>query len=204
MLWSNGRIVVWWLSHWQALLVHENVIEYWWLKAKLIRDQIKDNRNFICVQFFTDQHEIKKSLIGRWWDKLFLWHVGESRLHAWVAFLLRNKRREKENFTGRTLVVSYLFLLAPECLPAGGSSVRYYRETKPDPKNMYRLCPHPINFVINKWDSYRTACTAVSRNNVLWADLWNCLVVLRATVVGRGSIIHCVRIENIYTDLTLY
>lgn len=29
---SNGRIVAWWLSHWQALLVQENVIGCWWLK----------------------------------------------------------------------------------------------------------------------------------------------------------------------------
>lgn len=75
--------------------------------------------------------------------------------------------------------MSYLFLLATECLPAGDSSLRYYREMKPGKKNMYCFSPHPINFVINKSDSYRTACNScLSRNKVLLAAF-----LLKYTVV---------------------
>ena len=81
--------------------------------------------------------------------------------------------------------MSYLFLLATECLPAGDSSLRYYREMKPGKKNMYCFSPHPINFVINKSDSYRTAChSCLSRNRILLAAfLLKCTVVLWVNII---------------------
>ena len=81
--------------------------------------------------------------------------------------------------------MSYLFLLATECLPAGDSSLRYYREMKPGKKNMYCFSPHPINFVINKSDSYRTAChSCLSRNKILLAAfLLKCTVVLWVNII---------------------
>lgn len=123
--------------------------------GRLIHDKIKDNRDFICTQLCTHQHETVKIPMGRRGGKVFYnWEKENCRseLQNWEGM-----GEKRENFTGWTSVL-YLFLLATECLPAGDSSPRYYREVKPGKKNMYCFSPHPINFVINKSDSYRRAC----------------------------------------------
>lgn len=86
--------------------------------------------------------------------------------------------------------MSYLFLLATECLlPAGDSSLRYYRETKPGKENMSCFSPHPINFVTNKSDAYRTA---VSRSKILLAGfLLKCAVVLRVNIILLSQNVCC-------------
>lgn len=123
--------------------------------ARFIRDQIKDNRDFLCIQLCIDQHETERPPIGRWGGKLFLLQVGEGELQACVAELLRNGRKERTS-QGNLGVV---FIPLGYRMPASRRLIiRYYREMKPGKKNLHCFSPHPINFVINKSDSYRTAC----------------------------------------------
>jgi hypothetical protein len=97
----------------------------------------------------------KRDTWGSGGDKLFLFHI-QGEFQGWDADLLRNGKKKRE--LHRVNLVSYLLLLATECLPAGDSSLRNYREMKPGKKTVSFFSPHPINFVINKSDSYRTAC----------------------------------------------
>lgn len=154
-----------------------------------VHDQIKDNRDFVCIQLFPQQHEANETHGASGETNSFFSKLQKEKWQAWVAELLKKGRRK--NFTGWTWV-SYLFLLATECLPAGGPSLRYYREMKPGKKAMYCFSPHPINFVINKSDSYRTLC-----HSCLWKQGFisrifikiGCTVVLRADIVlssGNG------------------
>jgi hypothetical protein len=149
----------------------------------VIHDQIKDNGGLYVYP------ALPSSAWGKWdtWDaegdQLFLFQVTEGEM-AQLSLRTVQERAKRENFTGWTWV-SYFFLLAPECLPAGGSSLRYYREMKPGKKTMYCFSPpRPINFVINKSDSYRTAC-----HSCLWKQgfISRLFIKIGHTVVLRVS-----------------
>lgn len=144
----------------------------------------------MCTQLFPHQHEANETHGVLRGTNCFFSKLQKEKWHAWVSGLLRNGRRERTSQAEPECLI--FFLLAPECLPAGGSSLRYYRERKPGKKTMYCFSPRPINFVINKSDSYRTAC-----HRCLWKQGFisrffiktGCTVVLRASTAllsGNG------------------
>lgn len=122
----------------------------------VIHDQIKDNGDFMCTQLFPHQHEANETHGVPRETNCFFSKLQKEKRHAWVLGLFWSGRRERASQAEPGHLI--FFLLAPECWSAGGTSLRYYRELKPGKKTMYCFSPGPINFVINKSDSYRTAC----------------------------------------------